>query len=157
VAQFYTDDQQLTAGVRLDSEHPSVDLTAGGLGDEVLDLLVGGMLDAHSRFEAPEGGSWPELARSTVRAKRSEQIGIRTGKSGITAPATYTTAPRDVQPRQAEWQFDSGDRKLNGMAHGWQNGNARNHCPPRRLIGWSPGAKQAAQDLLKEADFRARG
>lgn len=154
--QFLVDDEDLEIGLVLEEEHPSVDLTRDRLGERILDLAVSGMLDSHARFQSPEGDAWPPLARSTARAKKSTLIGVRTGRSGITDPATYRAAPRDYRAREVWWAFSTLDLHLWKIAHGWQNGNPRNHCPARRLIGWTPAAQEAARELVRDADFAAR-
>jgi hypothetical protein len=148
--RFVTDDATLRAGVTLDAEHRDLDLR-NGLGDELLDELVAGMLEAHSRAEAPDGTRWPPLRESTIHRKGHAVIGIATGKTHITDPETWTRLPRRIE-RRAAWLYVSrGDRRY-WQIHGWQNGVLRNNCPARPLLGWTRGAQSNATDLVRDAE-----
>jgi hypothetical protein len=157
--KFYTDDQRLRVGVYLDSRDGQIDLTAGrpSLGDQILDEVVFGMIDSHTRCQSPEGQPWPELAPSTVRRKHHQAIGIDTGKTHFLDPRTWTATNvvlRTVKERECYVEFSRSDKRW-GQCHGWQNGVSENHVPARRVMGWTSEAIKAVSELLKDAQFRA--
>jgi hypothetical protein len=154
--QFYTDDDNLRAGVRLnDRDHKDLDLTRGGLGRQLLDCLIGGMLDAHACACAPDGTPWAPLRDSTVRRKGHSHIGIDSGRTHLLDPTTWTRdILRSVTSREAYIEFPRQDRRW-GQVHGWQNGHPLTRVPARKLIGWTRAAQADAQQLLTEATFRA--
>jgi hypothetical protein len=154
--RFVTDDDQLRCGLLLDTEDPRVDLTAGGLGDDLLDALVQGILEAHVRRRAPEGDPWPALAARTVRRKGHSLIGVHSGRTHLLDPLRYLSGDRQITPREAWWSVSTVDRQIWKITHGWQNGNERNHCPARRLIGWSPAACDFARRAIAREEARWR-
>lgn len=151
-----TDDDGLKVGVVLDTEHDQVDMTTGQLGDRLLDAAVQGMLDSHSRYRAPDGTPWAALKRSTVRRKKHAVIGVASGKSHLTDPDTYLSAPRLVEAREAWWIFPPVPERRWKQAHGWQHGVDANRLPRRALLGWTAAAEELARRLVVQADFAAR-
>jgi hypothetical protein len=94
------------------------------------------------------------LKPSTVKQKGHAVIGLASGRSHLTDPATYRDAPRDILPREATWKFPDGDTR--DIARGWQLGDGRRGRPARKLVGWTRAALDQADQLLRAADFAAR-
>jgi hypothetical protein len=147
--RFLTDDAALEIRLELDTEPEDLDLTAAGLGEQLLNVALEGMLGAHEKAESPEGTPWPELAASTVRQKGHATIGYHTGRTHLLDPQRWQTAPRDITTRSASWTYPNDATR--GQAQGWQQGNERNRMPARRIVGWTEHAQEECRRQVAEA------
>jgi hypothetical protein len=138
--RFWVSHNTFTCGMELDRE--PVDLTLGGLGEDILDYLEECMSEDAFDERAPDGTRWARLRPSTVNHKGSDRIGIQTGRlfGGLRAGI------RRVNRGSLTWTHpDAGSGKLDGF----HNGNPRTGQPPRRLIGWSDKAKDYARRAVE--------
>ena len=141
-----TDHDDLSVWVSLDVEPRDMDLT-DGLGHELLDLAVEGMLSAVLSGRAPLGGSWAPNSESTKRAKDHGAVGYRTG--AMLDPSNWTEGQRDVTPRSAVWTYAGPD-----YARHFHAGSPG--TPARGLVGWASAAESDARELVRAEAGRFR-
>ena len=137
--RFGTDHDDLSVWVSLDAEPRDMDLT-DGLGDELLDLAVEGMLSAVLSGRAPGGGSWAPNSGPTKRAKGHGAVGYKTG--AMLDPSNWIDGPRDVTPRSAVWTYAGPD-----YARHFHSGSPG--TPARGLVGWTYSAESDARERVR--------
>lgn len=141
--RFLTDNDELSITLDLDDE--PVDLTANGLGDLILKYAAAEMHASATAEQTPDGTAWPDLAASTIRAKKNSLIGIQSGAmlAGLLAGET------EIEARTATWRYPENSARP--RAHGFHNGRPENRQPARRLVGWTAEARLTAADLIRNA------
>ena len=139
--RFWVSNANFSCGMELDRE--PVDLTLGGLGEDILDFLEECMHEDAWDERAPDGSRWERLRSSTVKHKGSNRIGVVSGSLF----AGLTNGIRRIDRSSLTWTHpDAGSGKLDGF----HNGNSRTGQPARRLIGWSDRAKDYARRAVAE-------
>ena len=147
----WTDDDNLSVTIELDTEPEDLDLQAG-LGAELLDIVERGQIRSAGRGTAPDGTPWDALAAATVRQKGHSTPGIVSGQM----ISLLAAGDRDIGPRSATWLYpaDRGSRSF-GKAHGFHNGRPETGQPARPLIGISTATAAALRQRI--ADEIRRG
>jgi hypothetical protein len=134
--RFRVSNNAFMCGLELEREW--VDLTLGGLGDDILDELEDCMSEDAWDERAPDGSRWERLRSSTVKHKGSNRIGVVSGSLF----AGLRNGTRIVRRGSLHRQHPDA---RSGKLDGFHNGNPRTGQPPRRIIGWSDRAKDYAR------------
>ena len=144
-----TDDETMTISLDLDTAPEALDLT-NGLGDQIIDEAIEGMLAAVAAKRDPASGKpWPKLSWKTISQKGHADIGSRTGE--MLTDAHWRDGTRIIQPRSLSWTWV-------GPIYGryFHAGNDTGQ-PPRQLIGWTREALEFAEDVIAEACTQLEG
>jgi hypothetical protein len=145
--RFEVDSDELALVLVLDSEHPDLELTDAGLGEELLRIAAEEQLAAARREQSPSGEPWADLAWSTIHAKHHDTVGLRTGDM----LGRLGRGEIQVDARQAVWTYPHDGRGTQswGKAHGFHTGRPGVQAA-RQLIGWSEEAKRRCAERIRE-------